>query len=111
MKRSPLWWRGFIAAISPRRQLKVVESDTLPEKLPRRDLMLAREGSDQWAVGMRCPCGCGQRIELMLLREVKPRWDIILDPRGRPSLTPSVWLRTGCRSHFWLRSGKIVWCD
>lgn len=111
MKRSPLWWRGFIAAISPRRQLKVIEGDTLPNELPRRDLLLAREGSDHWAVGMRCPCGCGQRIELMLLREVKPRWDIIIDTRGRPSLTPSVWLRTGCRSHFWLRSGKIVWCD
>jgi hypothetical protein len=98
-------------AITPRRALRVVEGDSLPAKLPYRNLVLAREDGEDWCVGLRCPCGCGQRLEMMLLKSVKPRWDVTLDLRGRVTLHPSVWLRTGCRSHFWIRAGKVVWCD
>ncbi|WFU29101.1 DUF6527 family protein [Bradyrhizobium sp. CB1717] len=97
--------------MGPRRKLRVVEGDSLPAKLPLRDLVLARDGQEDWSVGLRCPCGCGERLEMMLLEAVKPRWDVMLDDKGRVSLHPSVWLRTGCRSHFWIRNGRIVWCD
>ncbi|WP_307174508.1 DUF6527 family protein [Hydrogenophaga pseudoflava] len=59
---------------------------------------------------MRCPCGCGRKIELLLINEAEPRWDLLLDEEGRPSLAPSVWLRDGCHSHFWIRKGKVRWC-
>lgn len=111
MIRMPLWWRKFTAAIVPARRLHVVAGDTLPETLPGRDLVLARDDDEDWSVGMRCPCGCGQRLELMLIKEVKPRWDLSADPSGAPTLSPSVWLRQGCRSHFWLRGGKVIWCE
>jgi Family of unknown function (DUF6527) len=48
---------------------------------------------------------------MMLLKEVKPRWDLSVDRRGHVSLRPSVWLREGCKSHFWVRLGRIVWCE
>ncbi len=111
MNRSPLWWRKFKAWLAPRRQLLVVEGDTLPADLPVRDLILARDDGEDWSVGMNCPCGCGERLELMLLPDVKPRWAIAVDADQTPSLHPSVWLQSGCRSHFWLRAGKIFWCD
>jgi uncharacterized protein DUF6527 len=111
MRRTPLWWRGLLAALSPARSLRLVEGDTLPAKLPWRNLVLAREDGEDWSVGLRCPCGCGQRLEMMVLEGVNPRWDVTLDARGRPTLHPSVWLRQGCRSHFWVRKGKIVWCE
>jgi Family of unknown function (DUF6527) len=110
MKRRPFWWRRLVAALAPRRSLKVVESE-LPEKLPLWNLVLAREGDEDWSVGLRCPCGCGQRLEMMLLKKVKPRWDLSVDRRGHASLHPSVWVREGCKSHFWVRSGRIVWCE
>ncbi len=28
------------------------------------------------------PAGCGQRLEMMQLKEVKPRWDVSVDSRG-----------------------------
>ena len=111
MRRAPMWWRRFLEAICPRRALRIIEGDTLPAKLPFRSLVLAREDGEDWCVGLRCPCGCGQRLEMMLLKNVKPRWDVTFDSRGRVTLHPSVWLRTGCRSHFWIRAGKVVWCD
>lgn len=83
----------------------------LSEKLPRWNLVVARDGDEDWVVGFWCPCGCGQRLEMMLLKEVKTRWDLTIDHRGQVSLHPSVWVRTGCRSHFWLRAGKVVWCE
>lgn len=111
MRRRPLWWRRLAANLAPRRALVVVAGDTLPDKLPPRDLVVARDAGEDWCVGLRCPCGCGQRLEMMLLKEVRPRWDVSVDRGGHVSLHPSVWLREGCRSHFWVRSGKIVWCE
>jgi len=106
------WWRNTKERwFLPARQLRVVEGDTLPIRLPRRDLMVAREDGEDWSVGMSCPCGCGETIELMLVPEAKPRWTLAVDGRNRPSLSPSVWRRTGCRSHFWVRAGRVHWCD
>ena len=104
-------WRRLADRVLPARRLKIVAGDSLPPTLPRRDLILVRDEEDDWCVGMRCPCGCGHIIELMLLREIKPRWDLQVDAAGRPTLHPSVWLQRGCRSHFWLKHGRIHWCD
>ncbi|WP_371815099.1 DUF6527 family protein [Bradyrhizobium sp. CCBAU 51753] len=47
----------------------------------------------------------------MLLKEIRPRWDARVDQRGHVTLHPSVWLKQGCRSHFWLRDGRVIWCE
>jgi hypothetical protein len=107
----PKWLRRSWDKFGPRRGLQVVEGDSLPERLPGRNLVLARDGDEDWCVGMRCPCGCGGTIELLLIREAKPRWDLSVDRSGRPSLKPSVWVQHGCRSHFWLRHGRVEWSD
>jgi hypothetical protein len=99
------WWRDACARFAPRRNLRIVSGDSLPRRLPRRDLVLARDESEEWCVGLRCPCGCGRTIELLLVPEASPRWDLALDAQGRLSLTPSVWINTGCRSHFWYGKG------
>lgn len=105
------WWRDTWARFGPRRRLRLVEGDSLPKTMPRRDLVLARDEGEDWCVGMRCPCGCGDVIELLVIPEAKPRWDVSEDAKRRPSLSPSVWRQTGCRSHFWLQAGRIQWCD
>jgi len=91
------------------RKIRIVESDSLPARLPPFHIILAREDGEDWCIGMRCPCGCDQIIELMVIPEAMPRWDLSLDDKCRPSLSPSIWLKSGCRSHFWLTNGKILW--
>ena len=103
------WWLRTKVRILPPRRLVVAEGDALPQKLPWRSLVVMREGSDDWCVGMRCPCGCRQRVELALIPEASPRWYLQVDQRKRPTLHPSVWLREGCRSHFFVRAGKVAW--
>lgn len=109
MKR-PLWVRRIWAKIEFARTLTVVEGDTLPKELPSKRLVLAREAGEDWSVGFHCPCGCGRRVELLLVEEAKPRWRMEVNKKGRPTLTPSVWLRGGCGSHFFVRNGRITWC-
>jgi Family of unknown function (DUF6527) len=107
----PRWLRRILARLALPRRLRIVEGDSLPERLPWRDVVLARDGDEDWCVGMRCPCGCGRTIELLVIAEAKPRWDMSIDRKRRPSLSPSVWLQKGCRSHFWLKAGRVRWCD
>lgn len=104
------WWRNTLERFGPRRRLRVIEGDSLPARLPRRDLVLARDDGEDWCVGMRCPCGCGYAIELLVVAEAKPRWDVKVDANGVSTLTPSVWRQKGCGSHFWIRAGRIYWC-
>ncbi|WP_324252081.1 DUF6527 family protein [Roseibium aggregatum] len=46
----------------------------------------------------------------MLLEEVKPNWSLKSEDDKPPTLRPSVWRKTGCKAHFWLRDGHIHWC-
>ncbi|WP_114761686.1 DUF6527 family protein [Pseudomonas chlororaphis] len=94
----------------PPRRLIVVKGDALPAKMPMRSIVLAQDGREDWCVGLQCPCGCGRTIELLVIEEAHPRWDYSVDAKGSPSLHPSVWLTNGCRSHFWLKNGRIHWC-
>ncbi len=105
-------WRCWLRArerVLPARRVVVVDGDAAPSTLPIRRLVLLREGDEDWSVTMKCPCGCRQRIELPLLPQAKPRWSLHVDERDRPTLHPSVWLKEGCRSHFLLKVGKVVW--
>jgi len=86
------------------------EGDEVTGRPPNRTLVVAREAGTLWQAALVCPCGCGRVLDLMLLREVRPRWTLTVDGRGRPSLHPSVWAKDGCRSHFWLRQGEVIWC-
>lgn len=108
------WARRIAAKIlnscGPARCVIVVEGDSLPQVLPYRNLILAQDDGENWCVGMHCPCGCSDMIELFLVREGKPRWDLVIDDQGRPTLEPSVWRASGCRSHFWIRKGRVYWC-
>lgn len=106
LKRQWLRLREWLTAP---RKLVPVAGDVEPPSLPTRDLLLLSEGSDAWSVRMSCPCGCGQLVELPLIPEAYPRWRLQVDDDQHPTLAPSVWLRTGCKSHFFVRAGKVLW--
>nr|WP_315416532.1 DUF6527 family protein [uncultured Pseudomonas sp.] len=99
----------WIDTLLPPRRLQVIQGEVLPARIPFRGLVLVRDGVEDWCVGFKCPCGCDRTIELLLPVDVTPRWDCTIDALARPTLHPSVWLHTGCRSHFWLREGRVLW--
>jgi len=68
--RIGFWLRSLWQRHGPKRRLIVVEGDTPPAPIPSRHVYLCRDDGDDWSVAMRCPCGCGDDLELMLLKEV-----------------------------------------
>jgi len=63
----------------------------------------------KWSL-FRCPCGCGNVITLSLQSIHKPFWKLTKMNSGRPTLHPSVWRNKGCKSHFWIKDGRVFWC-
>jgi hypothetical protein len=102
-----------LTALWPSRESKLyryVRVDEFPDKLERAKVYLAGEGDNLWAAAMTCPCGCAEVIELNLLKQVRPCWSARAHADQTVSLKPSVWRQKGCRSHFYVRHGRIDWC-
>ena len=81
----------------------------LPEKLEKRGVYILGEPFDPWALALECPCGCRSIIQLNLLREAKPMWEYSISYNRAITIKPSIWKKAGCRSHFFIRRGKIIW--
>lgn len=92
------------------RKFMIVKGDSLPTQMPFRTIVLAIEEDETWCIGLKCPCGCGFTIELPTIIEAKPRWTYQIDKQQNISVYPSVHLQKRCKSHFWIKQGKIIWC-
>lgn len=88
----------------------VVANDWLPAELARRTVYIVREDGFNEQVALLCPCGCGQVLQMNLLPDERPCWCLKRNADGTVTLNPSVWRTKDCRSHFWLRNGRIRWC-
>ena len=64
--------------------------------------------TEPWQAAFICPCGCNAIIQLNLLREASPRWKVYTK-RNKVTLYPSINRRVGCKSHFYIRKGKVIW--
>ena len=93
------WWRKWKGAIIP----------DLPDRLEKYNIYLVGENGHIWQAVMVCPCGCGCVIQLCVLPDVHPGWRYQLHEDGSVTIFPSIWRKTGCESHFFLRQGKIKW--
>ena len=100
---------ALIASIFERPTKTVLVEGAFPPKLQPRTLYVLTEDGLPWQAALICPCGCRKTLELNLLPDEHPRWRASTAHRGRSTLFPSVDRMVGCRSHFWLRNGRIVW--
>ena len=80
-----------------------------PEVLAGGTLYVVGHGEHTWEAAMRCPKGCGHALSMNLLPAEKPCWRLDEHEDGTPSLTPSVWRKTDCGCHFFLKRGRIQW--
>lgn len=92
------------------RDLWLVEHCEDPPEVPRpRRVYLVGDPGLQWAAAFLCPCGCRELVQLSLMRDDDPSWIAWGEPGAKASLHPSIWRVRGCRSHFFIKEGKIVW--
>lgn len=111
MKR--IEWRGLFWAAChwfvPGERLRTVRVEELPDSLDGGTLYVLGEGHHRWSVALQCPCRCRAVIQLNLLPDAEPRWSLTTDRDGSVTLYPSIWRQKGCRSHFFIRKGRIEW--
>ncbi len=82
--------------------------EDLPEKISPMKLYFVGERENYWQVVMLCPCGCGFLLHMNLLEEYYPYWKYRVK-NGKVSLSPSIDRFVGCKSHFNLQEGRIIW--
>lgn len=107
---SRLWNRALACFDGLFGRYTVVVVDDLPDSLQAHKLYAVGESGQYWLAALRCPCGCGDTIQLPMIAGQRPKWTMTQRGARRPSLSPSVDRTIGCRSHFWLKHGVIHWC-
>lgn len=81
-----------------------------PKQMDRYTVYLIVEDDSPWAAVLTCPCGCRADVWLNLLESPdRPTWTVDSIQNGKAHITPSVWRQTGCRSHFLIKRGKVIW--
>lgn len=88
--------------------LKVERCSDEPNQLLPGVCYYLEDFGSPWAVMFKCPCGCGEPITLNLVGS-RPVWNASIDSNSQIRLHPSVWRTKSCRSHFWVRKGRIAW--
>lgn len=62
----------------------------------------------KWAY-LKCPCGCQDIIMLSLDTKQFPSWVVKQSKFGQATIFPSIDKLDGCKSHFWIKRGKVIW--
>lgn len=102
------WFRLRYKEITAKRYRSIAVSE-YPKHVNKNTIYIVSEGHFPDTIIFKCPCGCHADIYLNLLKDTRPNWDFDLNNKGRISIFPSIWRKVGCRSHFLIREGKIVW--
>ena len=84
------------------------EYSELPNKIEKKEIGIADNFKNNWVLIIQCPCGCGDLIYLNTLKAETPYWEVRHSIKGI-SIYPSVWRTKKCKSHFWIKNGKLKW--
>jgi hypothetical protein len=102
------WWQCLQKRPDIKRVIIVESMTDVPARLASNFYVVRRAGFDRRAV-FNCPCNCGRRIDLNLVKSQGPNWSLAIK-NGKATLNPSVWLRDEpCQSHFFIRDNKVMW--
>jgi hypothetical protein len=86
----------------------VASRGDVPSQLGRTIYVVRRFNSDRWLI-LACPCGCGGRIEVNLMKNYYPHWRLRRH-KDSVSLWPSLWVSNQrCGSHFRLVDNRVLW--
>lgn len=101
--------KGFLLGLFKAEKLirnKYVEM--IPETLKDGILYVEGDGYKNQFASLLCPCGCKEEINLNLDIDEDPCWS--LSAGNLTDLSPSIWKNKNCKSHFFIKKGKVKWC-
>lgn len=83
----------------------------LPDTIKSKQILIIKDGVEPELLVLKCPCGCNQDIMLNLLKDTKPKWDFDFTSKDEINIYPSIWRNIGCKSHFFIKKGKVDWVN
>ena len=109
----PSWLSEWLKILFKKRRPRYVKRYVadMPDKLESETIYIVGEGGHLWFVAMKCPCNCGDIIQLSLEHDSSPRWDLSEHSDGTISLYPSIWRNKRCLAHFWINRSDVKWCE
>ena len=81
----------------------------VPKKLKQRTIYLIANDGYIWQAVMLCPCGCDVKLYINFINEQSPYWSYSIDENKNISLHPSINRKVECKSHFFIRRGRVLW--
>jgi hypothetical protein len=111
MKWLTIIWNWLVSLFRREQKYQFSKMEELPDCLEAGKIYLLGEAEYLWSAVMVCPCGCNATLHMNLQPDAKPLWSAIEHRDGTLTLHPSVWRKVGCRSHFFVRKGRIIWVD
>ncbi len=107
-----LRWLLITLRIIPKPDLLacIVPDHPAPESMkPGWLYIVGADGYRKWAY-FCCPADHDEIIQLSLMPQRRPRWEVSIDFLARPTINPSVWQLEGSHAHFWVKQGRVEWC-
>ncbi|HBC31162.1 hypothetical protein KCV26_11440 [Petrimonas sulfuriphila] len=90
-------------------KIEIIPDNPNPDSLKENIVyVVGNKNYSKWGY-MKCPCGCGDLIMLSLNKDSFPSWTIKQDKLGRATISPSINRLDGCKSHYFIRKGKLIW--
>jgi hypothetical protein len=93
---------------SPHKYTQVIVAD-IPSILDNNKVYVVGVKGNYWLAVMKCPCGCGDTLHMNLIDSHRPCWKLAISKDHTISFKPSLWRKSGCRSHFFIRNGEVIW--
>lgn len=116
LERFLKWWQGEsnvqtpkVTAPPPYPMAQRVDEPPVDAQVRMGDFLVVQNRERPKWVLFQCPCGCRQVITLSLQSQHRPHWRLTENSKGAPSLKPSVWRDVGCKSHFFISEGYVLW--
>ena len=89
---------------------RVTHVQEKPELLNNHIVYVIGDDGVFWSAVFICPCGCKAEVWLNLLQhDERPIWTVDGTKGSNAHITPSVWRQTGCKSHFLIKRGRLIW--
>ncbi|TAL64473.1 MAG: hypothetical protein EPN88_10905 [Bacteroidetes bacterium] len=104
MIRDSLWKINYFQF-----KLEIIPDNPNPSTLKKNIVyVVGGPNYEKWAY-LKCPCGCNDIIMLSLDNKQRPSWTIKQDKKGRVTISPSIRKLDGCKSHFMIKKGRLLW--
>lgn len=102
-------WNWIIKYFQNENIYKYKYIEDVPDFPKSRTIYIIGNQGYYWQLVVECPCGCKKLLYMNLMKEHYPNWSYQISERNKISISPSIDRFVGCKSHFFIKNGHLIW--